>query len=142
MLLNNEDGGVGLTSLNLCRCDSFESLAPLVPLAWAARDNARPYARPVLRRARSDLGVSPPPTEYGAESDGAIRSGCKRGRWADALVNGGNTVRQACITKPFGLVRTGSRAIPMWKKTTIRVTITVNVASCLFGVAAILKVLF
>ncbi|MEY9830785.1 hypothetical protein ABIA25_002600 [Sinorhizobium fredii] len=29
----------------------------------------------------------------------------------------------------------------MWKKTTIRVTITINLASCLFGVAAILNVL-
>lgn len=29
----------------------------------------------------------------------------------------------------------------MWKKTTIRVTITINLASCLFGIAAILKVL-
>lgn len=29
----------------------------------------------------------------------------------------------------------------MWKKTTIRVTITINLAHCLFGIAAILKVL-
>jgi hypothetical protein len=29
----------------------------------------------------------------------------------------------------------------MWKKTTIRVTITINLAACLLGIAAILKVL-
>jgi hypothetical protein len=29
----------------------------------------------------------------------------------------------------------------MWKKTTIRVTITINLAPCLLGIAAILKVL-
>lgn len=30
----------------------------------------------------------------------------------------------------------------MWKRTTIRVTVNINLASCLFGIAAILSVFF
>jgi hypothetical protein len=56
-------------------------------------------------------------------------------------VNSGYLFRQARITKPLGSVATGSEDFPMWKKTTIRVTITINLAPCLLGIAAILKVL-
>jgi hypothetical protein len=42
---------------------------------------------------------------------------------------------------PQGLCRHGSEGLPMWKKTTVTVTIKINLASCFFGIAAILSVL-
>jgi hypothetical protein len=45
------------------------------------------------------------------------------------------------IATLYGLHRCGSEGLPMWKKTTVTVQIKINVASCLFGIAAILAIL-
>jgi len=49
----------------------------------------------------------------------------------------------ALIRNPHGLRRRGpERAFPMRKRTTVTVKVNVDVASCLFGIAAILHIFF
>jgi hypothetical protein len=69
----------------------------------------------------------------------AIRGGLERQWWADAPMNGGKTVPMGRERNPHGLRRRDPRASAM--KPQIKLSINVNVANCLWAIAAIINVL-
>jgi len=68
-------------------------------------------------------------------------SGLERGWWAGTFANGGLSVHADATHETFWFRGHGPRASPMWKKTTVVIQIKINLAACLLGIAAILKVL-
>jgi hypothetical protein len=75
------------------------------------------------------------------EATGTTDGGCKRWLWADASMNGGQTVPIGRLTQPQRAARAWLEGFTMKVRTRVTWCIEVNVAACLFGIAAIIKAL-